>query len=260
MKKSIFNSRLFFLSAILCLLAVMPGARTLAAAPETLSVSPEVLSINGFFSGGSLTVSGTLASDEDVIIEVTGKDTDNSFDLKGRIGPFWMTKGNVHVENLPELYLLALPQGPGWKEKAGSLNMGIAYLKNRMSTTGTVEIPADIFEMFSGLKKAQGLYIEVPDAVKYTMGTDGTRRFEAVCRLPALIEPGTYRVMATVVTDKGRARQMETGFSVEQIGFVKLIDNLASNRRILYGVTAVVIALAAGLIMGILFRQSERGH
>jgi hypothetical protein len=140
------------------------------------------------------------------------------------------------------------------------MGVGIDNLKKRMSTTGTVEIPSDIFEMFSGLKKDQGLYIEVPDAVKYATGTDGIKRFEAVCRLPALIEPGTYRVTATVVTKKGNGRQMKSGFSIEQIGFVKLIDNLASNRRILYGVTAVVIALAAGLIMGILFRQSERGH
>jgi len=260
MQQKLLNKWLLCCTTILCLFAATADKKSYAATPDGLAISPQILAIDGFFSGSMLKVSGTIELTEDVIIEVIGKDAGNSFDLKGRIGPFWMTKGNIRIENIPELYLLMLPEGQSQDKKYKIPDIGIDHLKKRMSTNGTIESPPDIFDMFAGLKTAQGLYKEVPDAVNYTVKTDGTKRFEATCRLPALIETGLYEVVATIVSEKGKGRQMKNSFSVEQVGFVKLIDNLASNRRILYGVTAVVIALAAGLIMGILFRQGEGGH
>jgi hypothetical protein len=248
-------------SGILFLFNPVSAGLPPVAASEALNISPEVLDINAFFAGSEVTITGSILSSEDIIIEIAGKNSENSFDLKGRIGPFWMTKGNVHLENIPELYLLLLPDGKNWENRAQSLGLGPKYLQDRVSVSGTVEIPPDIFTMFTDLKNNEGLYKVVPKAINYSPGTDGTKLFSAVYRLPALIGTGTYDVIATRISKNGNAmNQIESHFLVRKIGFVKLIDDLASNDRVVYGVTAVVIALAAGLSMGVFFRRSGGAH
>lgn len=232
------------------------------AKPELrkLNLTPEAVHINAFFSGETLTLTGQIPATEDVIIEITGKDTEDSFDLTGRIGPFWMTKGSVEIDNVPVLYLLLTPEGPDWDQTLSGLDLGMTHLETRAKATGTVEVPSGIFGMFTALKEKEGLYRTVGGAVSYTGEADGIRDFTAKCRLPALIGSGTYRVQAFTVKDHAVTGRMETSFRVDEVGFVKLVDRLASDRRIAYGVSAVVIALFAGLVMGILFKQDGGSH
>ena len=250
---------------IICVVGIIGFAGTISAsqapaAADTLKLAPKIININTFFSGEDLTITGELASTEDVIIEITGKDIESAFDLKGRIGPFWMTKGNVTLKNVPALYLLLLPEGQQWEEKSQNLGIGMKHLQERVSTSGSVEVPQDIFKMFSTLKEGEHLYKKIPGAVQYTNATNNTKQFTAVCKLPALIGTGSYQVIATTVDHDGVKNQIKDSFTVKEDGFVKLVDNLASNRRIVYGVSAVIIALCAGLIMGIAFKQSGGGH
>jgi len=248
-------------AGILVLFGMVSAGFPSAAAQDALNVTPEVLDINAFFAGSELTVTGTLRPSEDVIIEIAGKDTENSFDLKGHNGPFWMTKGTVYLKNIPELYLLLLPDGRDWEEKAQGLGIGLKHLKERASISGSVEVPPDLFTMFAELKDTEGLYKVVPGAIQYSRETDGTKQFSAVYRLPALIGTGTYHVIATTVSENAAAvTQMKSHFLVQKIGFVQLIDEMATNDRIIYGVTAVVTALMAGLAMGFIFRQGGGAH
>ncbi len=247
---------------ITCFLAILSLAGTAAAAPTPagLSLSPKTISINAFFSGEKLTVSGRIPTSQDVIIEITGKDTESAFDLKGKIGPFWMTKGNVTLKNLPELYLLLMPQADIVGTEMHDLGLGMTHLATTLSADGSVEVPDNIFDLFSALKEHEGLYDEAKGAVTYSDEKEGTKQFTAVYKLPALITPGTYHVTATAIDQGGVEGHMAATFQVRQKGFVKLVTHLASDRRIAYGVTAVVIALFAGIVMGIIFKQNGGAH
>ena len=246
---------------LLWLMGSMTGtAGASADGAKNLSVTPKTLNISTFFAGQDLTISGDIGRSEDIIIEIAGKDGASTFDLKGRIGPFWMTTGNVHLENIPELYFMLLPQGQDWPGKAEDLGLGINQLAKRMTTTGTVDVPPDIFAMFTDMKGSEGLYQEIPGAVRYADGRGDLRHFSAVCHIPALITSGTYDITARIMPANGKTRSESARFSVIETGFVKLVDDLSSNRRVLYGVTAVMVALVAGIVMGILFRQSGGGH
>ncbi|MFH1155175.1 MAG: TIGR02186 family protein [Pseudomonadota bacterium] len=252
---------LVILWATMIVLAAGAGAdQAPAALLGTLTVSPRILDIDAFFSGGRLTLTGDIGADEDIIIELYGKNTRTTFDLKDRIGPFWMTNGSVHFENIPEMYLLLLPDGQDWDKKAETLGLGMKQLEERVITSGTDDVPQNIFTMFTQMKDTEGLYKKFPQAVRYLGEQDGRKKFEAFCPLPALIATGTYNVKATVTSQGRLVRQITQQFSVREIGFVKMVNDMASNQRVVYGVAAVVIALMAGLIMGVLFRQSGGGH
>lgn len=252
---------------VFCIAGLFFTAGSCSAGPspagnsKSLVIDPEVIDINVFFSGSNMTVTGTIFPSEDIVLEIAGKDSRNTFDLKGRIGPFWMTKGSVHLDNVPELYLVLLPEGKEWKRKIEDMGLGLTRLKERVSISGSDDMPDDVFTMFTELKAREDLYKVVPDAIHYTTNSDGTRFFSAVYKLPALLTSGTYDVTATRIPKDGSDGIPVKGrFLVRETGFVKLIDDLASNDRILYGVAAVVIAIIAGLAMGFIFRQSEGVH
>ena len=225
-------------------------------APVDLVVSPNVMVIDTFFSGGQVTISGEIPAAYEVAIEVTGPEMDSQFDLKGRVGPFWMTREKVQLTNAPGLYMLLLPQGPGWERKAAALDLGIEHLKAQVSISRT-EIPADdIFPMFVKLKSTEGLYSEALGAISYTPGTQGNKRFTASYRFPSSVKAGNYRIKAIGIENGARRFEESGQVTVQQVGFIKMVNDLASGRRLIYGIGAVVLALLAGSLMGVLFKSS----
>ena len=109
--------------------------------------------------------------------------------------------------------------------------------------------------MFVKLKKSEGLYAEENNAVTYAPAGNGTREFKAVYSFPRSTAKGNYQIKATAVADGARAREQSRSFQVEEVGFTRLVDDLATNRRLTYGILAVLIALVAGGVMGILFKS-----
>ncbi len=232
------------------------------AAQETnrLVVSPNMIEVNSFFSGNELMISGDIKADNDVIIEITGKDGTNNFELKGRVGPFWMTTGKIELKNIPSLYIVLLPQGKDWLQKADAMGLGMDQIRKRMVTSGSDKVPENIFSMFKKLKKHEELYDEIIGAVSYSKAENGVKHFVGKCRVPSSIALGSYLVKASIISGGAPTQELDSQLIVQEVGFVKFVNTLASDRRITYGVSAVIIALAAGLLMGVIFRKSGGSH
>jgi hypothetical protein len=220
-----------------------------------LAVSPNVINVDTFFSGGEASVTGEIPAADDVLIEVIGPQTSEVYDVKGRVGPFWMTREKVQLENTPVLYMLLLPQGRDWKRVADGLGLGVEHLRQQVSVGPSGLPPDDIFGMFVSLKSSEGLYRDALEAVAYTAASDGRRRFAAACRFPSSTTAGTYTIKATCIDHGARGPSLSREVTVRETGFVKMVDDMASNRRLVYGLSAVVIALLAGAFTGILFKS-----
>jgi hypothetical protein len=224
-------------------------------APIELAVSPNVINVDTFFSGGEVSVTGEIPAADDVVIEVTGPEVSQLYDVKGRVGPFWMTREKVQLENTPVLYMLLMPQGREWKQVADGLGLGVEHLK-RQVTVGPTTLPTDdIFKMFVSLKSFEGLYRDAPEAVAYAAGSAGRRRFAAACRFPSSTTAGTYTITATCIDHGARGPSLSREVTVRETGFVRMVDDMASDRRLVYGISAVVIALLAGAFTGVLFKS-----
>jgi len=231
------------------------GGAASAGEPMQLAVSPNVMNVDIFFSGGVVTISGEIPSAEDVVIEVTGPEVNDLYDLKGRIGPFWMTREKVQLKNTPLLYMLLLPQGQGWEKSAATLGFGVDHLKSQVAIGRSDQPAGDLFQMFVSLKSSEGLYGESPGAVLYTPGTLGRRRFTAAYMFPSSTTAGTYAIKATTIANGVCGQELSREVTVREAGFVKMVNDLASNQRLSYGVGAVVIALLAGALTGIIFKR-----
>ncbi len=247
--------RRLVLVIVLCCagLAVAPAGFARADTPAALTVSPAVLNVGTFFSGGQMTITGEVPIADDVVVEIIGPQINSMFDVKGRIGPFWMTREKVELENAPALYVLLAPSGRQWEQKAAALNLGIDNLKQQIGIGRSEIAPEDIFRMFVKLKRSEKLYVELPGAVLYSAGENGRRKFTATCHLPSSTTAGRYTVKATSIANGQRGAELSADLTVQQVGFVEMVDELATNRRLTYGVGAVLIALFSGALMGLLF-------
>jgi hypothetical protein len=250
MRRRVFNILLSCIGLIL-------GSTGLAwsSEPTELAVIPNVINVDTFFSGGQVTISGEIPSADDVLIEVLGPEASELFDMKGRVGPFWMTREKVHLENAPQLYMLLLPQGPDWEQTAARLGLGVENLKKKIAISGSILPADDIFRMFVSLKGSEGLYDEAPGAVLYTPAANGRRNFSATYMFPSSTTAGRYTIKATTIANGMRGPEKSKEIAVQEIGFVKTVKDLASNRPLTYGISAVLIALLAGSLMGVIFKR-----
>jgi len=233
----------------------LPPGTAWTADLTALKVQPDVLDIGTFYSAGQVTISGEVPSGQDVIVEIKGPAANGKFDLKGRVGPFWMTRGNAELDGAPAMYVLLLPGGTDWRSKAASLGLGLDEVKREITIKSDQLPPDELFDMFVKLKKSEGLYAEEDNAIIYTPAENGLREFKAVYSFPRSTAKGDYQIKATAVADGALGREQSRGFQVEEVGFTRLVDDLATNRRLTYGILAVLIALVAGGVMGILFKS-----
>ncbi len=248
-----------FLRFLFCAILVTFFAETpWAAESDPLQVHPEILDMGTFYSGGQITISGEVPGGQDVIVEVAGPTGNGQFDLKGRLGPFWMTRDRAELDGAPVMYALLLP-GRRWQRKASALGLGLENLRRKISIKSATLAPAKIFNMFLDLKKSEGLYVVLDKAVSYKPAGNSGRRFKAICCLPRSMAPGKYTVRAVGVANGAKGMVQTGSFLVHEVGFARLVDDLATNKRLTYGILAVVIALFAGAVMGFLFRGGG-GH
>lgn len=230
-----------------------------AAEPIKLTIQPEELDIGTFYSGDQITISGKVPDGQDVIVEIAGPTANGQFDLKGRVGPFWMTRGKAEMDGAPVMYALLLPGGQDWLRKASALGLGLEKLRRKISIQSDALPPNDLFNMFLELKKSEGLYVIQDNGVAYASAKNGRRRFTAVYRFPPATTTGKYTIKATAVTHDVKGMEQSRSFLVDEVGFSRLVFDLATNQRLAYGILAVVIALMAGAVMGLLFKGG-RSH
>jgi len=239
-------------------LAPLFAEKACSAEPDKLSVQPAVLDIGTFYSGGQVKISGEVPKGQDVVVEVAGPVANGEFDLKGRVGPFWMTNGRAEMDGAPVMYALLLPGGRDWQRKASSLGLGLEKLRNKVAIQSATVPPDKFFNMFLELKKSEGLYVVEDNAIAYAAEDNGHRRFTAVCRFPRSTAAGNYTIKATAIKNGAKGMELSRSFLVDEVGFARLVYDLATNQRLTYGILAVVIALLTGAVMGFLFKGGGR--
>jgi hypothetical protein len=225
---------------------------------DQLTIQPEVLDIGTFYTGGQVKISGEVPAGQDVIVEITGPAANGEFDLKGRVGPFWMTNGRAEMDGAPAMYVLLLPGGRDWQRKVSSLGLGLEKIRNKVAIQSATVPQDQLFNMFLELKKSEGLYVVKDNAIAYAAAKNGLRRFSAVYRFPQSTAAGNYTIKATAITNGAKGIELSRSFLVDEVGFARLVYDLATNQRLVYGILAVVIALFAGAVMGFLFKGGGR--
>ena len=243
---------------------VLAGAFFLSCIPATaadLRLIPDSISIDLFFRGKTVHVSGEIPTGSRAIVEIIGKRIEEQLLRKGRRWEIWMSVGEIDIEDAPYVYFALSTDPTEFSELEEDPEFGYARLKKRVNFRGNIRgMPRDeIFRWFIELKEEEGLYSQQPGALKVSTRSGNFVKVDGSFRIPSRIPPGDYLVRLSVV-DHFRLLDSETShLQVRMSGLPAFLNSLSRSHGALYGLFAVAIAVIFGFLVGVAFRRS-RAH
>lgn len=104
-----------------------------------------------------------------------------------------------------------------------------------------------------------GVYAINGATVQYGSPRGDVKDFSATLTIPSMMSAGAYEVVAIAVKDGRVLEQAQEALNLELSGLPEIISSMAYDRPLLFGIMAVVIAVATGLIIGFIFRGGGGG-
>ncbi|WP_320044410.1 TIGR02186 family protein [uncultured Desulfobacter sp.] len=250
------------LTGLLLLMFICLPVIALAAVPATFTVTPSAINIGASFNGIDVKVDGSIPEDADAVVRFKSGEQDVALKEKGKaMGLLWMNMGTVTFHHCPDIFMVATPksltkESDQWK----GLNLGISSLINQIEIAPAPEDKSSLFDEFVKLKSKHGAYASGFGKVTYQAPANGLKPFSAKIAIPSGLKPGSYQVEVFTVKDGAVGSKAQTRVKVEETGFPKFLSSLAFGKPLLYGIVSVIIALAAGLLTGLIFKGSNEGH
>jgi hypothetical protein len=245
-------------AALGCCAALVASARADVTPREiTMRVEPQDVRIGFFYSGVDLRVSADVAPGLDVVVLVTGSSSRLVLQRKERVwGLFWAPAEEVTFDSVPSLYLLHSTADLSSVAPAtvlGGLGVGYEALRAGFGH-GRRE---DLFRELIRLKESEGLFrctVAAPPSSDSGVSPTSVVRLKVPPRAP----PATYAVRF-IGFEQGRPVVEGHGsFRLERGAFTGLATSVAAEHGLAYGIFAVVAALGAGLVVGLLFGSVKK--
>lgn len=261
------------LAAALAPAAVSAPAATSArmSAPKLI---PEKIAMGALYNGVRMRVEGTAPAGSGVLVVIEGSEHDEFFNRKGRVGPIWLTVDRIHVKHAPSVFLCfgsaALKSLLG-RQDLGKYQLDEAAimerihvlchckcsLTNRVQQSGVHDTAPDssyarLLEAdFLHLKQHEGFYREMPGTVHLAPGhseTPYTLEFEWPEQIPA----GNYRVTVYACREHAVIAHSTATLQLVEVGFPEYLAAMAARKPWIYGIAAVLAAIAAGFLTDLL--------
>jgi len=249
-----------FLAVVTC--CVLPGAQTI---PEPDSVDlilqPALAEVGLFYGGVDLAISAEVEASLEIAVMVTGPTTELHFGKKEkRWGVLWAPGGDVTFENIPCLYQLRttaeLDQLAPESELA-ELGLGYETLRDDLADESEGNLFADLIR----LKESEGVFSYAAQGVEIEGDqVAGQQRISVTLHFPANAPATLYSVQLFGFRDGQLAARGQGNFELRQATLIHFLSSLAQEHGSLYGFLAVVAAVGAGLLVGLMFGSDKKAH
>ena len=215
-----------------------------------------------------LTINGSAKEGAQIIIKIVSPTKEFKLNKSGKgLGFVWLPIGHAEVKKLPGMYAL-LSSGKisailsPEQQKANGLSPDYQEIVNQAEIH--YKAPPKEGEA-AGLKKEYmaglikileegGLYQVKENAVLLSKN-----QFSAQLKHPADAPLGEYQVYCYAVKEGKVELLTEDKFQVKQTGLAEWLTHQAGSNAIIYGVMAAIIAVLAGILVGMVFRKGG-GH
>lgn len=240
-----------FALALIAVLA-LAAAPARAARPVVADLSSHLVSITTGFSGSRVLVFG--ATDDrpgDIVMVLRGPAETHVVRKKGRVAGIWANRAQARFEAIPAFYAVAatapldgvLPEAVRRRHRIG---VDALELAPRDGDRGGAFRDALV-----RLKRKAGLYPEAETRIT----TLENRLFRTEVFLPPTVPVGSYTVEVFRVEDGTITGAEITPLYVSKIGFSAEVFDFSQNHSVLYALSAILMAVAAGGAATILFRR-----
>jgi len=232
-----------------------------AEKPLLMELASSTLNISTFYNGTTLEVTGSVPEDMDVALQVSGPKKEVHLKEKGKVAGFlWMNKTDVSLENTPAVYMVYTPPGAIDKFLSSELGLGYKALSKDITINPESEDKAFIFAEYVKLMEHSGVYAIHEGAVSYGESNGNMKGFSVTLDIPSKMSPGNYQIKALAIKDGAIIDETQENLSMELTGLPAYIAKMAFGQPLLFGIIAVVIAIATGLIIGTIFKGGKGSH
>ena len=218
-------------------------------------LSSHLISITSGFAGTDLLLFGAAEDGGDIVVVVRGPTEDIVVRRKSRVGGIWINRRTVPFEEVPGYF--AINTSRPIEEIApaalrAELGLGAAYLP--LTPAGPVAAATldDFRRALIRNKAAQELFREAGEPVAFV----GDTLFRTRIVFPARAPAGTYSVDVFLFRDQVLIHSQSTPLFITKAGFERAVFDLAHQQPAVYGLIAIVIAVAGGWIAAAAFRRT----
>jgi len=227
-----------------------------------IEISPKKVEIDSFYHGERLALKGVIPAGCKPVIILLGERKEHSLKRKGKVGLLWMNVGNVTVKDAPEMYyLLTSVENLDALAPADVLaEHGIGYdaLRELISIEQGSSKNDEMFQEFIKLMEKMGLYKVSFSTIKLEREEANMAHFSATAPIPAQVPPGKYEAHLYCFTGRQLTSNSSAEFIVEKVGLTQWLSTLAFAHAATYGILSILVAVAAGLLMGLLFGSKKK--
>jgi hypothetical protein len=234
-----------------------------SVAGAAVSVAPESIGVGLNFSGSTVTVTGAAPVGSEICIRVTSPPVRVPLNRQGKVAGFWMSVQKAVIEGMPKVYQVYTSSS--LQEFPESLREDLKGYRNAMVNAKVTEKKGEGERSLSAgeaqpfltslvdLYRKKGLYAVHEGKVEVANG-----RFTARIAVPAGTPQGKIDVNAFAFKGGQVVVQDSTSFTVESTGLVRWLRVLSGTDGPVYGGVSVMIALFAGLVVGMSFAFLDR--
>jgi uncharacterized protein (TIGR02186 family) len=243
-------------------LAVTPGAQE----KVVTSASKNLIEIGLSYQGDRIYFFGVSpVKDCDLIIRLTAEKSEEiKLSVKGRVGPFWMTVKQYQVSNAPFIYKIHTTKPVEQivsPETAQELGLGYGSVRRQMKLhlirgEAAAEDADLVFKGLVKIKEEANLYNIVADPQRLEIAEG--RLFKHYFRFPPAATEGRYVVESFAFLHGQPVGYGRDVIQIKKVGLESWLTSVSQNHPVLFGLMAVFIALAAGLLVGMIFKKG--GH
>jgi uncharacterized protein (TIGR02186 family) len=229
-----------------------------------LNIEPDHIQVGFFYGGQKISVRANVPAGDNVLLKVKGATQKLDLMKKGRvIGFLWMNVGEVVYEEVPGLYIIRSSYKLADLAPANvlqQLEIGYDALKAKI-----VKAPdGDAGMMFGDLiklKEREGLFTIVEGGIRHASTSGGREQIATEFLLPPKAPVGEYLVELYGFKDGSGTLLGSGSITLEQDHLIRFITSMVGNHSLLYGCLAVMVAIVAGLLTGVIFRLGRgRAH
>ena len=247
-------------------LALLAPLLVSAAKPTLVhDVSQRDIEIAYSFTGAELLLFGAIVypggqvpdtkeTPAEVVVVVKGPTQSILLREKQKIAGIWINAASMRFRSAPSFYAIASPAPIGKLVDARTraiYELGLDSLQLSPASTAPIEEQDRFAKGLVDLRHRAGLYVEAPDAVEITDGV----LYRARVTIPARVPVGRFTAETFLIQDGRVLAAAVRDIDIRKSGFERFVASAAENASVLYGLTAVALAVGLGWFAGWVARR-----
>ncbi len=235
--------------------ALLAAAVPAQGTPLVADLSSHLIAIDSSFTGSEVLLYGAVDEAGDLIIVVRGPAERVVVRRKDRVAGVWVNRDSIAFDGALAYYAVAATRP--LEEIAPPALLSLHQIGvDALRLTPLVDRPEGEIETFRTALIRQrvrdGLYNSALGKVRFL----GDRLFSTPLYFPATVPEGAYQAEVFLIRDGEVVSAETTPLFIQKLGFQNWLDRLAHTQPALYGLAAILLALAAGWAAALVFRKA----